>query len=98
MHGRFSIIGGTCPSCPLKSTPMVTLNNLIVFYNYLLIFLWRGGALVESMHLDQKCMSESHSSHHAKDLGQVFHLQLPATLRRGNSHTVSIAVVGSASE
>jgi len=23
MHGRFSIIGGTCPGCPPKSTPMV---------------------------------------------------------------------------
>jgi len=22
MHGRFSIIGGMCPGCPTKSTPM----------------------------------------------------------------------------
>src|SRR6218665_2386725 len=87
--GVSQLLGGTCPRCPPKSTPMVTLNNLIVLYNYLLIFLGRGGALVELMHLNQKCMSESHSSHHANDLGQVFHLQLPVALRRGNSHSVN---------
>src|SRR6218665_2338142 len=37
-------------------------------------------------------------SHHARDLGQVLHLQLPVVLRRVNSDTGSIAVVGSASE
>ena len=33
-----------------------------------------------------------------RDLGQVLHLQLPAALRRVNSDTVSIAVVGNVSE
>ncbi len=32
------------------------------------------------------------------DLGQVLHLQLPVALRRENTDTMSIAVVGSASE
>ena len=32
------------------------------------------------------------------DLGHVLHLQLPVSLRRVNSDTVSIVVVGSASE
>jgi len=41
---------------------------------------------------------ESHSSRHARDLGQVFHLQLPVALRLVNFDTVSIAVVVSASE
>ena len=35
---------------------------------------------------------------HLRVLGQVLHLQLPVTLWRVNSDTVSIAVVGSASE
>src|SRR6218665_1686136 len=33
-----------------------------------------------------------------RDLWQVLHLQLPVALRRVNSNTVSISVVGSASE
>src|SRR6218665_2758291 len=41
---------------------------------------------------------ESHSSRHARYLGQVLHLQLPVAIRRVISDTVSIAVVGSASE
>ena len=42
---------------------------------------------------------ESRSSRHARrDLGQVLHLQFLAALRRVNSDTLSIAVVGSASE
>ena len=45
----------------------------------------RAGALEESMPFDT-C------------LGQVLHLQLPVALRRVNSDTVSIAVVGIASE
>ena len=38
---------------------------------------------------------ESRSSRH---LGKVLHLQLPAAIRRVNSDTASIAVVGSISE
>src|SRR6218665_951264 len=36
---------------------------------------------------------EFRSSRHARDLGQVLHLQLPVAHRRINSDTVSIAVV-----
>src|SRR6218665_3766501 len=46
------------------------------FYNYLLIFVGRGGTLVDSMPLDRKVVGsnfESHSSRHARHLGQVLH-------------------------
>jgi len=41
---------------------------------------------------------ESRSRRHVSDLEQVLHLQLPVALRLANSDTVSIAVVGRASE
>ena len=59
----------------------------------------RDGALVESMPFDRGCGFESRSSRHVGTLhGQVLHLQLPVALRRVNSDTVPVAVVGSASE
>jgi len=33
MHGRFSIIGSTCPGSP-KSTPMVGINKQIQYYRH----------------------------------------------------------------
>ena len=84
----------------------VALDHLIVVFNHLLIFVGRGGTLVESMPFDRKF--ESHSSRHARALkiayhpwnlgGEVLYLQLPVALRRVNSDTMSIAVVGSASD
>jgi len=66
------------------------------FYDCPLIFVGRGGILVafgpEGRGFEFRC------SRHARDLGQVLHLQLPVALRRINSDTVLIAVVGSASE
>ena len=56
----------------------------------------RGGALVESMPFDRRVAGSNSSPR--TDLGQVLYLQLPVALRRVNSDTVSIAVIGSASE
>ena len=64
----------------------------------------RGGALVESMPFDRRVVSSNLSLESLsllpprRDLEQVLHLQLPVALRRVNSDTVSIAVIGSASE
>ena len=61
----------------------------------------RGGALEESMLFDRRIVdSKSRSSRQVgpTDLGQVHHLQLLVALRRVNSDTVSLAVVGSSSE
>ena len=59
----------------------------------------RDGTLVESMQFGPEGRRlEFHSCRHARDLGQVLHLQLPVAIRRVNSDTMSIAVVGSASE
>ena len=55
-------------------------------------------ALVESMPFDRGSRVRSPRCSPGRDLGQVLHLQLPVALRRVNSGTVSIAVVGSASE
>ena len=62
-----------------------------------LIIVGCGGALVELMPLDRRFVGLNPALA-ARDLGQVLHLQLPVVLRRVNFDTVSIAVVGSASE
>jgi len=68
-------------------------------YGHLLSFVGRGGALVETIPFDRKVVgSNSALAAMLRDLGQVLPLQLPVALQRVNSDTVSIAVVGSASE
>ena len=58
-----------------------------------------GGALVESMPFDRRVVISNLSLlPPRRDLEQVLHLQLPVALRSVNSDTVSIAVIGSASE
>src|SRR6218665_867563 len=61
--------------------------------NYLLIFVERGR--VDAFGPEGRGF-ESRSIRHARDLGHVLHLQLPEAIRRVNSDTVSIAVVGKA--
>ena len=56
-----------------------------------------GGALVESMSTDGRVVG-SNPAIGATDLGQVLHLQLHVALRRVSSDTVSVVVIGSASE
>ena len=55
----------------------------------------RSGALVESVPFDRSVVGSNPALAAAyRDLGQVIHLQLPVALRRVNSDTLSIAVVG----
>ena len=59
-----------------------------------------GGALVETTPFDRRGVvsNPNLAAMYCRDLGQVLNLQLPVALRRVNTDTVSIAVVGSASE
>ena len=62
-----------------------------------LIFVGRGGTLVESMPLNRKVVgSNPILAATPRTLGKSF--TLPVALRRVNSDTMSIAVVGSAHE
>ena len=60
----------------------------------------RGDTLVEPMPLDRKVVGSNPilAAKPGRDLVQALHLQLPVALGRVNFDTVSIAVVGSASE
>ena len=59
----------------------------------------RGVTLVESMSFERRvACSNPALAATLGPIGQVLHLQLPVALRRVNSDTVSIAVVGSAPE
>src|SRR6218665_873876 len=83
------------PFCPVPFCPV----TLFTIKAYLLIFVAHGGTLLELMPFGPEGRGfESRSSRHARDLGQVLRLQLPVAIRRANSDTVSIAVVGNGSE
>src|SRR6218665_1954505 len=57
-----------------------------------------GGVLVETTPFDRRVGFRTLLYPLCRDLGQVLHLELPLSLLRVNSDTVSIAVVGNASE
>ena len=82
-----------------SGTPCILMfSNLHVVNRIVRPTVGRGGALVESMTFDLRVAGSNPALAARRDLGQVFHLQLPVALRRISSDTVSIAVVGSASE
>src|SRR6218665_2694067 len=70
------------------------INTQVCTHTYMPV--GRGGALVESMPFRPEGRGFESSS--SRDIGQVLHLQLPVSLRRVNSDTVSFAVVGNAFE
>jgi len=56
---------------------------------------WRRIGRVDAFRPEGRGFESRSSRQVGRDLGQVLHLQLPVSLRRVNSDTVSIAVVGS---
>ena len=72
------------------------INTITNIYD--ILYVRHGGALIETMPFNRRVVGSNSALAAMLEPGQVLHLQLPVPLRRVNSDTVSITVVGSASE